>query len=147
MAVNKVKGLTIHEVLTRVSTRQTKEERIEVLKQYNCLALRDILKGGFDDTIEFILPEGAPPYEPASEENPPSTLHKVSKNFRYFAVGGPGERMPKARVEQMLIRMLEAIHPKDAELVIAVKDKQLAGRYRGLSKKLVQETFPTLIAK
>jgi hypothetical protein len=147
MAVNKPKNLTIHEILTRVSTRQTKEERIEVLKQHNCLALRDILKGGFDDTIEFILPEGVPPYEPSPEENPPSTLHKVSKNFRYFAVGGPGERLPKARVEQMLIRMLEVIHPKDAELVIAVKDKQLAGRYRGLSKKLVQETFPTLIAK
>ena len=71
----------------------------------------------------------------------------MSKNFRYFAVGGPGERLQKARVEQMLIRMLEVIHPKDAELVIALKDKQLASRYRGLSKKLVEETFPTLIAK
>ena len=147
MAVNKLKNLTIHEILTRVSTRQTKEERMDVLREYNCLALRDILKGGFDDTIMFILPEGAPPYSPANEENPPSNLHKMSKNFRYFAVGGPGERLPKMRVEQMLIRMLEAIHPKDAELVIAVKDKQLAGRYRGLSKKLVEETFPTLIAK
>ena len=147
MAVNKPKNLTIHEILTRVSTRQTKEERMAVLREYNCLALRDVLKGGFDDTIEFILPEGAPPYEPAPEENPPTTLHKMSKQFRYFAVGGPGERLPKARVEQMLIRMLEVIHPKDAELVIAVKDKQLAGKYRGLSKKLVEETFPTLIAK
>lgn len=147
MAVNRLKSLTVHEILTRVGTRQTKEERMQVLKEYNCLALRDVLKGGFDDTIQFILPEGAPPYEPAPVENPPSNLHKMSKNFRYFAVGGPGERLPKARVEQMLIRMLESIHPKDAELVIAVKDKELTGRYRGLSKKLVQETFPSLIVK
>ena len=147
MAVNKPKNLTIHEILTRVSTRQTKEERIEVLKEHNCLALRDVLKGGFDDTIQFILPEGEPPYEPAPEMNPPSSLYKMSKQFRYFAVGGPGERLPRARVEQMFIRVLESIHPKDAELVIAVKDKQLAGKYRGLSKKLVEETFPTLIVK
>ena len=147
MAVNKPKNLTIHEILTRVGTRKTKEERMEVLKEYNCLALRDVLKGGFDDSIQFLLPEGEPPYEPAPEMNPPSSLYKMSKQFRYFAIGGPGEQLPRARVEQMFIRVLESIHPKDAELVIAVKDKQLAGRYRGLSKKLVEETFPTLIAK
>ena len=145
MAVNKIKNLTIHEILTRVGTRKTKEERIAVLKEYNCLALRDILKGGFDDEIQFLLPEGEPPYEPAPERNPPSTLHKMSKKFRYFAVGGPGERLPKARVEKMFIQVLEAIDPRDAQLVIAMKDKNLD--YRGLNKKLVSETFPGLISK
>jgi hypothetical protein len=145
MAVNKIKNLTIHEILTRVGTRKTKEERIEVLKEYNCLALRDILKGGFDDEIQFLLPEGEPPYEPAPERNPPTTLHKMSKKFRYFAVGGPGERLPKARVEKMFIQVLEAIDPRDAKLVIAMKDKKLD--YRGLNKKLVSEAFPGLISK
>ena len=145
MAVNKIKNLTIHEILTRVGTRKTKEERIEVLKEYNCLALRDILKGGFDDEIQFLLPEGEPPYEPAPERNPPTTLHKMSKKFRYFAVGGPGERLPKARVEKMFIQVLEAIDPRDAKLVIAMKDKNLD--YRGLNKKLVSEAFPGLISK
>jgi hypothetical protein len=145
MAVNKIKNLTIHEILTRVGTRKTKEERIEVLKEYNCLALRDILKGGFDEEIQFLLPEGEPPYEPAPERNPPTTLHKMSKKFRYFAVGGPGERLPKARVEKMFIQVLEAIDPRDAKLVIAMKDKKLD--YRGLNKKLVSEAFPGLISK
>ena len=145
MAVNKIKNLTIHEILTRVGTRKTKEERIEVLKEYNCLALRDILKGGFDDEIQFLLPKGEPPYEPAPERNPPTTLHKMSKKFRYFAVGGPGERLPKARVEKMFIQVLEAIDPRDAKLVIAMKDKNLD--YRGLNKKLVSEAFPGLISK
>ena len=71
----------------------------------------------------------------------------MSKHFRYFAVGGPGERLHKSRVEQMLIRMLESIHPDDAKLVIAVKDKKLAGMYNRITKKLVQEAFPTLISK
>ena len=145
MAVNKIKNLTIHEILTRVGTRKTKEERIEVLKEYNCLALRDILKGGFDDEIQFLLPKGEPPYEPAPERNPPTTLYKMSKKFRYFAVGGPGERLPKARVEKMFIQVLEAIDPRDAKLVIAMKDKNLD--YRGLNKKLVSEAFPGLISK
>ena len=147
MAVNKRKNLTMHEILTRAAEAKGTEERIKVLKDYNCLALRDILKGGFDDSIEFILPDGSPPYKPAPEENPPSNLHKMSKHFRYFAVGGPGERLHKSRVEQMLIRMLESIHPDDAKLVIAVKDKKLAGMYNRITKKLVQEAFPTLISK
>ena len=40
--------------------------------------------------------------------------------------------------------MLESIHPKDAELVVKMinKDKTLA---KGLTKKLVKEVFPSLI--
>jgi hypothetical protein len=146
MAVNKIKNLTLHEILTKVAEVQTKVEKSEVLRQYNCLALRDILKGAFDDDIQFLLPKGAPPYQPAPTRNPPSSLHKMSKRFKYFAVGGPGERMNKAKIESMFIQVLESIHPDDALLVIAMKDKDMAGRYKGVTKKLVSDTFEGLIS-
>ena len=146
MAVNKIKNLTIHEILTKVAEVQTKVEKSEVLRQYNCLALRDILKGAFDDDIQFLLPKGAPPFQPAPSRNPPSSLHKMSKRFKYFAAGGPGERVNKAKVESMFIQVLESIHPDDAQLVIAMKDKDLAGKYKGVTKKLVIDTFEGLIS-
>ena len=39
--------------------------------------------------------------------------------------------------------MLESLHPKEADLVIQVKDKKL--NYRGLTYKLIKETFPEIL--
>jgi hypothetical protein len=42
------------------------------------------------------------------------------------------------------------VHPKDAEVLILMKDKKLiyknnTAHYKGITKKLVQEAFPNLI--
>lgn len=137
----------IYEVFEEVAKASTRKEKAEVLRKHNSLALRDVLKGAFDDTIEFILPPGSPPF--AEDKGPaghnPSTLNQLSKRFRYFAKGGPGERLQTPRRERMYIELLESIHPKDAEIVVWMKDKKLEGKYKGLTKKLVQEAFPKLI--
>jgi len=146
MAVNKMQNLTIHEILKMVAAKNAKADKVQVLKAYNCLALRDVLKGSFDDQIQFLLPEGEPPYEPADPKSVPSSLNKQSRKFRYFAVGGPGERMLKSKVETMYIGLLEAIHPEDAKLVIAMVNKQMTGKYRGLTKNVISEAFPNLLS-
>ena len=145
MAINKMKRPTMHDILYRAGSKVTKAEKIEVLREYNTLALRDVLKGAFDDSIQFIIPKGVPPFKKASEEFPPSTLRKQTKKFGYFIKSGPGERLPKAKVEIMFIKVLEGIHPDDAALVIKMKDKELEGVYKGITKKLIQEAFPGLI--
>jgi len=146
MAVNKLQNPTIHEILKLVAAKNAKADKVQILKAHNCLALRDVLKGSFDDQIQFLLPEGEPPYEPADPKSIPSSLNKQSRKFRYFAVGGPGERMMKSKVENMYIGLLEAIHPDDAELVIAMVNKQMTGKYRGLTKNVISEAFPNLLS-
>jgi hypothetical protein len=42
----------------------------------------------------------------------------------------------------LFINMLESLHPKDAELIIAAKDKKLP---KGITKKVVNLAFPRLI--
>ena len=145
MAVNKMKNASIHEILTRAGEAQTRVEKVEVLREYNTLALRDVLKGAYDDTIQFIIPKGTPPYNPARPESVPSNLRKQSAKFRFFVRGGPGEQLPKIKVEQMFIKVLEVVHPDDAKVVILMKDKALDGVYKGITKKLVMEAFPGLI--
>lgn len=147
MAINKVKNLTLHEIFTKVGEAKTREEKIEVLQTYNELFVRDVLKGAYDDTIQFLVPKGEPPYDPAPEKNPPTHLKRMTKQFKYFVVGGPGEQLPKIKVESMFIKLIEAIHPDDAKIVIAMKDKDLAGKYKGLTKKLASDAFPGLIAR
>lgn len=145
MAVNRMKNATIHDALIRAGEAPTRIEKIDVLREHNTLALRDVLKGAYDDTIQFIVPKGVPPYTPSRPESIPSNLKKQSAKFRFFIKGGPGEQLPRVKVEQMFVKILEVVHPDDAVLMIKMKDKELEGFYKGITKKLVMEAFPGLI--
>ena len=140
-------NLMIHEILEKVAEAPTRKEKSDLLLKHNCLALRDVLRGAFDDSIEFLLPKGTPPYEAddAPHGYTRSSLMQQTKKFKYFVKGGPGERLQGPRRERMFIEILEGIHPQEAELIILMKDKKLDGVYKGLTKKLVKDTWPRLI--
>ena len=147
MSVNKLSRMSVHEVLLKAAEAPTKVDKQKVLRAYNSLALRDVLKGSFDDSVKFILPKGKPPFTPCRPESIPSSLNKLSKQFKFFVVGGPGEKLAKVKTEVMLIKILDSIHPDDAELIIKMKDKALTGVYKGVTKALVMEAFPGLISE
>ena len=142
-----IMSLYIHEILTKVSEAKTPEEKVSILKDYNSLALRNILRGSFDESLVFILPEGKPPYreDDAPEGYTRSSIQHKCKQFAYFVKGGPGENLPAYKRERMFIEILEGVHPKEAEIVIAMKDKSLNKIYNSITKELVQEAFPTLV--
>lgn len=143
--------LMIHEILEKAAEASSKEEKIKILQENNNLALRDILRGGMDDSIQFNLPEGKPPHEdPEKMGYSRNALYNQTKRFKYFVKGGPGDNMLPAKRERMFINILESIHPKEGELVLLMKDKRLiksnnSAHYSGITKKLVQEAFPGLI--
>jgi hypothetical protein len=63
---------------------------------------------------------------------------------KYFMKGGRGDQLTSVRREGMFIKMLESLHPTEAELVLAMVEG-LTGRYKGITLKLVQDTFPGLV--
>lgn len=144
MTVNIIKDMTINEILTKAGEAKTKEEKIKVLRTYNTMALRDILKIGFDENVKFVFPSGAPPYIPFEAEVPPSSLRKQNKRFKYF-LSNFNTNLPMLKREKMFINVLESIDKEDAKLLIDAKDKKLNGRYKGITKKLVQDAFPGLL--
>lgn len=130
------------EVLTKVNNAKDKPKKIAVLKQYNSVALRQILKGAFDPKIEWDLPEGTPPY--MANEAPAGTEHttllgEAKKLWRF--VEGAEKDLSKPQKETMFIQMLEALHQDDAKVMIAVKDKTLHRSFKGLSGAVVREAF------
>lgn len=140
------KRLLISEIFEEAAKKKTREEKIAWLKSQSSLPLRDIIKGGFDESIQFNIPAGAPPYkkDDAPVGHQPSSLHAQTRKFKYFVKGGLGDRINPARRELMFINILESVHPDEAELVIAMKDKKLKGRYKGITKALCAEAFPSL---
>lgn len=134
----------IFEIFEEFEKQTTKTQRKEVLLKYQDVqALKDVLRGTFDDSLVFLLPEGKPPYTPNKPESVPSTLLRKHKDFGYFVKGGPGTNMPAYKRENLFIRLLESIHPADAEIVLSMVNKTSPVKY--LTKKLVQEAFPNLV--
>ena len=136
----------VYEMLKQASKAPNRANKVAVLQQYNEIwALKDLLLGSFDDAVQWNLPKGSVPYTPAESSSVPSNFLKQNTKFKYFVKGGVGDQMPSVKRERIFLDMIETIHPKDAELVIAMVNKNL--KVKGITKKLVEEAFPGLITK
>jgi hypothetical protein len=51
--------------------------------------------------------------------------------------------LPQYKIEKMYIQVLESIHAEDAEIVINMVQRKAP---KGLTKKIVEETFPKLLS-
>jgi hypothetical protein len=58
-------------------------------------------------------------------------------------VKGGNDQLSTIRRETIFIQMLEGLHPKEADIVIAVKDKDLEDMY-DVSFEVVEEAYPDI---
>lgn len=135
----------VYEVIEVAAKQKNRADKISVLRDNETWALKDILRGAYDESIQWNLPPGNPPYEKNEERNHPSNLHQQHRQFGFFAKGGKGDKMPAVKREAIFIRMLESVHPTEAEMLLLMKEKKPLAK--GLTKKLIQEAFPNLIRK
>ena len=134
--------LSISEILDRVSKAKTKQEKLDLFRQHDNPVLRSVLKHTLDKSIVFDLPEGAPPYRPSDHVESQGMLYSEARKLYLFVKDGhPG--LTNLKRESLFITMLESVDPKDAELLIGMKDKKLP--YKGINVALVTEAFPGLI--
>ena len=143
MAVNDATyNLSYHEILTKVNNAKDKPKKLEVLQKYDTNELRMFLKGAFDDKLEWLLPEGSPPYTP--NEAPVGTEHtwlkqEVKRMFHFLKGGNP--QLSQMKRDNMFIQMLEGLSAEEAELLVWAKDGELNKHYKGLTANLVKEAF------
>ena len=143
MAVNDATyNLSFHEILTKVNNAKDKPKKIEVLKKYDTNELRMFLKGAFDEKLEWLLPEGSPPYTP--NEAPVGTEHtwlkqEVKRMFHFLKGGNP--QLSQMKRDNMFIQMLEGLSEEEAKLLVWAKDNELNKHYKGLTANLVKEAF------
>ena len=127
-----------------VAAANSIKARKEVLLENESKPLKEILKYAFHPDIKFALPPGKPPYKTigSPEEYNPTYLYPNIRKF-YLYIEGGHDGLTQLRREQLFVQMLESLHPKEAEVVIQIKDKKL--NYRGLTYKLVKTTFPEIL--
>ena len=130
------------EVLTKVNNAKDKPKKIAVLQQYDNAPLRQVLKGAFDPSIKWDLPEGNPPY--IANEAPIGTEHGLLRNEAkrlWHFVKGADNATNKVQKEKMFIQMLEGLHQDEAQVLMGMKNKTLNKMYKGLTESVVKEAF------
>lgn len=136
--------LEVFEIFQQFSLKKTRKEKVQFLKDNGIPAVRDVLRGAYDTSIEWNLPPGKPPYTPNKPESIPSSLRKQHRDFGYFVKGfKKSEGIKQYKRENMFIQLLESIHAEDALIVLNMVEKKAP--YTGLTKKIVEEAFPNLL--
>jgi hypothetical protein len=134
--------LGIFQILEKAAEQKAVADRIAVLHENNSAALQTILKYAYDPAIVWDLPEGTPPYKPCPYPAQEMRLFAEVRRLYLFIKGG-NPNLNKLRRETLFIELLESIHPDDAKVLIAIKDKKLP--HKSLNMKVIKEAFPGLI--
>ena len=133
----------ILETLDLVGKAKTREEKRQILTDRDNFATRALLQLHYHPDVKWHLPPGKPPYTPGQvADSTPNSLHFEVKKLDYYVDPSPHD-LPMLRRESMFVELLERVDPNDAKLIIAIKDRKLS--YKGLSYKLVKDTWPDLL--
>lgn len=133
-----------------IAAATDKNQKIQLLRQYNCQTLREVLRYSLLPQLKFFT-EKAPPHkqDPAPEGMSFNSLFNESRRFYIltrpqteFALSG--KVTSEARKQQILIQILENIHPKEAELLKTMIDGTFTKKY-GITKKLIEEALPQVL--
>lgn len=117
-------------------------ERIKCLQANDGPAIRSILKYALDPSVEWLLPEGDPPFEINGEDFSELKFYSEARKLYLFVAGGNDNIHPIKR-ERLFIDFLSSIYEEDAKMVLAAKNKTLP--WKNITKKLVKKAFPGLI--
>jgi len=158
----------VFEVLDLASKQKTKPKKVEVLKNYEHDSVKSVLIWNFDESIRSLIPEGEVPYgdgdqqqifsgtlsdniarEAAGGESATgqdldgrnkTSLRREWVNLYNFVEGG-NPNLNGMRREIMFINLLQGLHPKEAELLVHVKDKKLVDLY-DIDLNVVKTAYP-----
>jgi hypothetical protein len=138
----------LYTIFEEADKAPTKSEKIAVLHKYSNKNLKAFLGYVFDSNIKWLVPEGEPPYEPCKDD---AVLldGRIWQDFRllqHFNSTGPYPHMKPAKRETMFISLLQTLHPKDAKLLLYVKDHRALPN-KTITRALISEAFPLLVAK
>lgn len=139
----------LYEVVDEVRKSKNVKIKANILQKNESTALIDMLQLTYNPGIQWLLPEGNPPYTPAEgvdEEGNGTDLEGAligqMRMMKYFISvdGNILEEVKPAKREVVFIRLLESIAPKDAKLVLEMKTRSL----KGISANVVQKAFPQI---
>lgn len=161
----------IFEVLELTSKQKSNAKKVEVLKTYEHDSIKTIFIWNFDETIVSLLPEGEVPYGNVDDQSVytgtlsenlikeasggesatgqdldgrgKTSIRREYQNLYHYVKGG-NNTLSSIRREMMFINLLQGLHPKEAEVLVLVKDKKLQTKYK-ITLDIVKEAYPDIV--
>lgn len=139
----------IFEIFDEANTLKDPKLVADLFLKHNSGTLQMILKQNFDPSIKYLLPAGAPPFK---AQNIPvglteQTLYSESRRLAYLWITLPQNQSRENMIkrETLFIGMLETLHQGDAQVILAVKDKELHKVFPGVTEAAVRLAYPNLL--
>ena len=137
--------MNVHDMLQDVHRATIKADKIKRLRDHDSPELRALIKSSYDPNIEWFIPEGEVPYTPNTEKTGHVKLMtKISQIEKlvcnHSTKMGVSDTTAQFKREKMFIDILESLDEKEAEVLIAAKDKTIHRKYV-ISDNVVREAF------
>jgi hypothetical protein len=141
----------VNEVFDKIE-KATGPEKEQLLRHWGALHPYNMLLSlNFNDNVALDVPEGMPGFNvyKRDEATHPdlfqTTLAQQIKRLKSIIKGK--NNLPKAKREHIFIQVLEGISPKEADVLVFAKDKQLTELYPSITFEFVQKVFPNYCFK
>ena len=132
----------ISEILQEVEAVKSKEEKQNVLRQYDTPLLRTIMRLNFDPMLVMDLPEGEPPYNKDKDKPMGYQETNLQVEFKRFYIWlTPQQNLPRMKKEALFIGLLESLHWTEAEVMVLAKDRILQTKYKSLTEDLIRSVY------
>ena len=136
--------LSMAEITSEAAEQPTKEAKIEYLRKNFDKMYAQMLKMAFDPNLIWDLPETDPPYKKTQYDDSEGMLFSEVRRMYLFHMGGH-PTLKQNRKQELFVNLLETVGNKDAEFVLAVRNKKLPEKYVGITKDLINEAYPGLL--
>jgi hypothetical protein len=136
--------LSMSEVLSELPKKKTKADKVAWLRENENVPFRNVLRLIYDESIEFLLPDTAPPWsENKFEDEAKTMLYREARRLKIFIKGGGYDDMKSIKREQLFIKLLEDIDNDDAKLL--AHNMLSHTKVKGLTLPTLLEAFPDLL--
>jgi hypothetical protein len=127
-------------LIAKIEAQTTKERQVDFLKLYSSYALKAVLGYGMDPGVKWLLPDGDPPYRPLEvSTDQEGRFYVECKKLIYFVDSPDGRQVNQLKREQLFIQILESVDPRDAKLLLRMKNRQIK-----IMPEAIAEAFPNL---
>jgi len=142
----KPRDMDVYEIFDELTDIKDRSNKIEWLRDrfYDHTPLHRIVKMNYCNTIVSMLPPGEPPFNKGQTDGPvPASLWSYVRVFPSIVRSAQSIKMRPVQIEKIFIEMLEAVEPKEAEMICLAKDRQLESRW-DIDVDLFKQAFPQL---
>jgi hypothetical protein len=127
-------------IVSKIEAQTTVEKQVEFLQLHSSYALKAVLGYGMDPNVKWLLPDGDPPYRPLFEAaDQEGRFYVECKKLIYFVDSPEGAQVKQLKREQLFIQVLESIDPRDAKMLLRMKNHQIKIR-----PEAIAEAFPNM---